>query len=141
MKLLVTCAVAASVTAGLVAEGKPTSTQESQLATTSAGPMLHLEGCIFLEGEEWSTRRSVPVGTVGNYILGGIKVISGPEDLAPADRVFRLEQVAPDRLRDLFRKRVGVTGRIGEGAETSTLVVTSIRPISGACSRPRAAGA
>jgi hypothetical protein len=132
-------AVAAALAVGLLADARQSSTQEPQTAAeaqlSTAGPSLHLEGCVFPERALSATGSIVvPAGRAEDYVLTETKVLAG-SDGATEGGIFRLEQVPQDRLRALIGKRVGVTGRIEDESTPPVFRVTSIREIVGTCPR------
>lgn len=135
-RLLVTTAVAVFLGFGLAAEAQQSAIPESQATEpreTTAGSKIHLEGCLYPERALSAAKPViVPAGSVEPYVLTDTKHISG-EPRSDEARVFALHEVAPDRLRALNGKRVGVTGRVAEQTGMPALHVISLREIVGAC--------
>jgi hypothetical protein len=76
----------------------------------------------------------VPYGSVEDYVLTDIKPVAIANGVGdPTGRVFSLQQVDQDRLRQLNGKRVGVTGRIEDKPDLPKLDAVSIVEITGSC--------
>lgn len=135
---LIPFAVAALLfAAGLPIQGRTVFAEELvRVEVQEPRPVVHLEGCVFTESSLTGTvPDTISAGSVLAYVLTQVKVISGavPADVA-AKTTYSLKDVDQDRMRSLYRKRVGVTGRTGTGSDRPDLDVVSIREISGGCS-------
>jgi hypothetical protein len=133
-KTLIVSAAVLCLGASLASQTPSNAAQESRATTTAStsGPNLHLEGCVFPERALTSaTPVPVPAGSVDRYVLTNTKIIAGSD--ATEGSMFKLDEVAQDRLRDLSGKRVGVTGRSEGASDGAALRVTSIREIVGTC--------
>jgi hypothetical protein len=133
---LLTLGIAVCLGAGHLAEARQSATQESQTTpaapAATSGTMVHLEACLYPKRAiSASVPLIVPVGAVEDFVVTDIELISGSS--GATDAVFKVEQVAANRLRGLSGKRVGVTGRIEVQSGLPLLKVTSIREIVGSC--------
>lgn len=131
-----TCVLSFGIPLAAAAQPSRTAKPQDKTATHSAAPAttVHLEGCVFPMRAMAATRRVVPLLTPEDYVLTNTKVIAAAAGVeVPPDRIFKLEEVAQERLRELNGERVGVTGRIEEKPDMPQLQVTSIRMITGEC--------
>jgi hypothetical protein len=123
---------------GLAAGRQPRPTQQSPTTTpthTSAERKVNLEGCVFRNramSAALPTSRSK--GSGDDYIVADTKAISASPGLTVSDgKVFRLDQVDQDKLRELIGRRALVSGRVDDKSEPAVLQVISIIETVGSC--------
>ena len=135
----VVTAAAIALSFGVVS-ASPDRTNQAQpgqsAATESASEnKLNIEGCVFPKRALASKEpvAALPTGTE-DYVLTDTTVISSSPGLEKVGgRVFKLDGVGADRLRDLTGKRAGVNGRADLKPDPPALQVISILETVGLC--------
>ncbi|HKT79434.1 MAG TPA: hypothetical protein VJP86_04400 [Vicinamibacterales bacterium] len=133
----VATAVAVSFSFGIIVNAArlPQQTQTSSAAAATDNNKLNIEGCVFPK-RALNAKEPVAASSSGteDYILSDTKIVSASPGLENLDgRVFKLDDVAQDRLRDFTGKRVGVNGRVDTKPEPAVLRALSVWETVGSC--------